>query len=1090
VNAYDLSASARTCLIASSGSIHAAITILLALALTACGQNPEAMSAGANDGWGGAAEPGDSAGGGGNGDTGPILEGGAGGQGGAGVDPCADATCPPEQRCEVEAGEPTCVGNECSDLDCAAEQHCKELPTGALCEDDCNGDVACKATQYCDPDTGRCVDDECVAGEQRCEGDDLLQCLPNGSGETIHYPCESPAPGFVSECSELNGVEASCSCRDDWDCPEHTVCEAGECIGTATPPTCALPPAPMGNVLPADEITWGGTVQNPKATGSPLEDSTQVVLTPLVANLDDDNGDGLIDERDFPEIIFVTFCDDPGDEKQYEKNGILRAIHGGGPNKGGDFFASCKNDEVWHEGEPLSSISCTCDDAELNSTAAIAVGDLDGDGVPEIVGMTESDQLRIFDNTGEVLTTATTTDINGNAGPSLANLDNAGLAEINVGRNVFTLGKNASNDLVVLGQWKGDAATGINGGQGPLSCIADILDDARPEIIAGATAYRFPRGPSGADTPADCSGSETGDEETAWCRGELITLWSTGRDGFCAIADVLGPGASNPGPSNPLDGVPEVVLISQGQAFVYAANGTERGNVNLQLGTGGPPNIDDFDGDGFPEIGTAGSGHYVVLDLQDTSDECPKWTSTSDDQNNKPRAAPSGSCQHDGDCGDTSKFACNERTAQCVCLHNSWLRATQDQSSRVTGSSVFDFNGDGAAEVIYNDECFFRVYEGLDGKTLFTEPSESRTRIEYPVVADVDNDGNAEIVFATTTESRFCDRNDGSSNILFEPDGSDPNAHLYNAGIEVWGDPQDLWVSARRIWNQHAYHVTNVTEAGGIPVIEPPSWGNYNGRQYNTYRSNPRSYGVAPNLEVQGVQLTSPDAACGTLFEELDITVQIANVGDLRVGPGIVVGFYGAWSTPALNEPLFTAPGVPLTATLSASLEPGDVTWLTVSYVASANAPGTLPDTIRTVVDDTDLARECIEDNSVETNVSAGALQADLAISLGVVSDDSCDLPVVPTEIRNIGSEPASNYVVRYYAGNPTAGGTVLAELTRPGPLAPGAVDGFDAAMTTFPMRRDITIWGVVDPDDTIPECNDGNNRDPADNSVRCDIVK
>ena len=32
------------------------------------------------------------------------------------------------------------------------------------------------------------------------------------------------------------------------------------------------------------------------------------------------------------------------------------------------------------------------------------------------------------------------------------------------------------------------------------------------------------------------------------------------------------------------------------------------------------------------------------------------------------------------------------------------LAATQDQSSEVTGSSVFDFDGDGAPEVVYRDE--------------------------------------------------------------------------------------------------------------------------------------------------------------------------------------------------------------------------------------------------------------------------------------------------------------------------------------------------------------------------------------------------
>jgi hypothetical protein len=30
------------------------------------------------------------------------------------------------------------------------------------------------------------------------------------------------------------------------------------------------------------------------------------------------------------------------------------------------------------------------------------------------------------------------------------------------------------------------------------------------------------------------------------------------------------------------------------------------------------------------------------------------------------------------------------------------------------------------------------------------------------------------------------------------------------------------WVPTRRIWNQHAYHVTNVREDGTIPQFEKP----------------------------------------------------------------------------------------------------------------------------------------------------------------------------------------------------------------------------------------------------------------------------
>ena len=34
-----------------------------------------------------------------------------------------------------------------------------------------------------------------------------------------------------------------------------------------------------------------------------------------------------------------------------------------------------------------------------------------------------------------------------------------------------------------------------------------------------------------------------------------------------------------------------------------------------------------------------------------------------------------------------------------------------------TGSSVFDFSGDGEAEVVYRDECWLRVFSGRSGKS-------------------------------------------------------------------------------------------------------------------------------------------------------------------------------------------------------------------------------------------------------------------------------------------------------------------------------------------------------------------------------------
>ena len=132
------------------------------------------------------------------------------------------------------------------------------------------------------------------------------------------------------------------------------------------------------------------------------------------------------------------------------------------------------------------------------------------------------------------------------------------------------------------------------------------------------------------------------------------------------------------------------------------------------------------------------------------------------------------------------------------------------------GSSVFDFNGDGRAEVVYNDEYYFRVYDGITGNPLFQHRNSSRTRTENPTIADVDNDGDAEIVFCANAEANFIR--------MF---WTDP-------GIEIWGDARGRWVGAQRIWNQHAYSITNVEENGAIPADPEPSW-----EVLNAYRPEP-----------------------------------------------------------------------------------------------------------------------------------------------------------------------------------------------------------------------------------------------------------
>lgn len=1032
----------------------------------------------------------------------------SGEQPGDGVPEPCDGTCGEGQRCDEAQSPAVCVDVTCDELGCEAPLFCIDAPdgqAGSVCEDrSCADDVDCGAAQYCllnDGGASYCTDDVCEGGATRCSDDDtgVQQCASNGSGWATKFSCESGGA-----CTEEGG-SAACPCRDDWDCPSYTQCEVDRCVGTGVEPTCFVPVADMEDVLPQLEFQWGtdDLSTDKVADGRPFPDSAQVVMTPVVANLDDDNGDGLVDERDLPEILFMTFCN-----SAYTTNGVLRAVHGGGldsngnPLAGRDLLASSGSGAgavIWREADEASTDSLddgfSCAGADLDPTAGLAVANLDGDaaGVPEIVAITEGARMRIYSADGTVLTESTEKVAGEKNGyPTIANLDGEGLPEIVVGRDVWTL-RLDGGVLTIDAHFGGDGSTGKNG-QGPVSCIGDLDGDGRQEVVAGQAAYAFP---DATDNPQE------------FADGELITLWDHG-DGLCAIADVWGPDPDvAPGPDNPLDGVPEVITVAGGNVVIRSAAGEEIETYSIPGGRGGAPNVDDFDGDGFPEVGTAGSTGYAMVDFQapapldGMAPGCPAWDQQLSGEpvtgvfendrgpypvpdpaadGNEPRVLPTrddGSaivCRQDSDCNEgisPAAFACHEASGQCVCLHNGWVRDTQDSSSQVTGSSVFDFNGDGTAEVVYNDECFFRVYNGLNGQVYSRIPSESRTRIEYPIVADVDNDGNAEIVFASSNESGFCARV-----------GGDPYSTVYNAGLEVWGEQNDLWVSARRIWNQHAYHITNISESGEVPLLETPSFSPElrSERGYNSYRSNPPSRaGIAPDLQVVAVQVSAAEAGCGELGTAIDITARVRNDGDLRAGAATEVAFTGEWN--GVWQPLRDASGDPVVSTVGVTLLPGSEVLVTVRYDSEGKQPEGLPTQIRVEIDPTDAERECFESNNgASVPVMSGPTTADLTLSLDAVEGECSDKRVDYT-VTNNGSEASGPVTVRFYAGDPDAGGESLGEAQLQDVPAGQSVGA--SVQLSFPLR-DITVHAVVDPDQLIEECNDGNNAAQIDEPVIC----
>jgi hypothetical protein len=1014
------------------------------------------------------------------------------------VVPCWPA-CGEGQRCELD-GAAHCVDNGCDELDCGAEEACVPASTGSgfVCVDNrCDDDLGCAEDAHCS-DAGVCTADACRPGARTCAAETVRECMPNGAGTIERVAC-STGPHVVSECGDA-ADGAACSCRDDWDCPAFTECVQGRCAGSGRAPTCFLPPLPFASLLPRAEsgFPWGGDDAdgyNPDktalnagdpfsltgapssrdATGHPFPHHAQVSATPIVANLTDDNGDGRIDELDAPEIVFTSFCD-----RNYFNHGVLRALHGGGPNAGEELFAVCE-DKLWREGQPLvddqgallAAANCTCNQGDLEPTGALAVGDLDGDGIPEIAvaahaaSAPTSDvtttRLVLFRNTGELISSNAIGNIPGNnPAVTFANLDGEGLSEIVVGPIVLLLGRDGDNKLVVAKVLTGAEAQGrgINNGQGPVSCAADLDGDGKLEVVAGGTAYELPAAPAGGCPAAP----ELGAEAEAYCAGRLLVRWHQNFDGFCAVADVLaalpvsGPEVA-PGPTNPLDGKPEVVLISAGHLRILDGDtGVVRLDVMLDDRDGGPPNVDDFDGDGFPEIGTAFDTAYVVHDLQAATPACGAWAAaldglpdSTDPENrgggNPERSAPELGCTSSADCGDPSQFIC-AKGGTCVCLHNGWKSVTQDASSRVTGSSVFDFNGDGAAEVVYNDECFFRIYDGTSGRVYQRLDSQSPTRIEYPVVADVDSDGNAEIVFSgSNARSESCTHHDRQTFIN---------------GIQVIGEPEDRWISARRIWNQHAYHITNVLESGLVPSVEVPNWLSYGGRSYNTYRSNlPPLGNVAPDLTVAGVQVSSPDVSCGdALSDELRIVARVVNRGDLRVGAQVPVRFASELgATIGVRE-------------LGTSLEPGAETFVTLAYTLPDGAA--LPAKIVVSVDPEDGERECIEgNNSGEVSVMTSERKAELSIELEA-SDQLCPTRGARVRVTNDSGLAVDDALVRLYAGNPASGATRIGEL-HTGPIAAHGQTGWLSTSAAV-GDRDVLVHAVVDPDDQVLECDDGNN--------------
>ena len=227
----------------------------------------------------------------------------------------------------------------------------------------------------------------------------------------------------------------------------------------------------------------------------------------------------------------------------------------------------------------------------------------------------------------------------------------------------------------------------------------------------------------------------------------------------------------------------EMVIVNNAQLVVAQVDGTILMNVKGVGLVGGPPVIADFDADGRMEFASPGLDQISAFDL---------------------------------DCSNDSELKGDPRNCRNPAGPNSqgllWTKKGLHGAS--SGASVFDFDGDQRSEVVYADQCFLRIMDGVTGNVLFSVPRSSTTRFDYPVIADVDGDDHTEIVTA---------ENDSQDNQCPTTDPvNDQESVSFKAthGVTVWADADKKWAGSRQIWNQYTYSISNVNDDGTVPAMK------------------------------------------------------------------------------------------------------------------------------------------------------------------------------------------------------------------------------------------------------------------------------
>ncbi|MBM7418803.1 MULTISPECIES: FG-GAP repeat domain-containing protein [Chryseobacterium] len=555
-----------------------------------------------------------------------------------------------------------------------------------------------------------------------------------------------------------------------------------------------------------------------------------------------------------------------------------------------------------------------------NSTSP-TVGDLDGDGMPEIiVASASNDSYRIYKGDGSdftddtkdiIVPTMYTLPGYGTSQAAIADIDKDGKAEIIIygGDQYIYVFNYTGGHYQTNYKLKSNLVSGLGSGAGSPR-IHDINEDGIPEVIVGNSVFTFnPTFTALTRVVAGNASLPNGNTTNNWERdvvvidiiknipgkelvagsavysvdftnGVLVELRNlhnldaavaANEQGASAVADM------------DLDGDLDIVFNSQSLSKIYIWDPTNNIIVDSRTIAGGY------------------KGMPVITDVYNDIANDGKVK-------NLPEAV-----------------FLSGTTIYCINLQypsNLWTLATTDGSG-TTAISAFDFNGDGVKEIVYRDQSTLRVFNGNVSTTpvvLNSFVSGSGTWAECPIIADIDNDGEAEIAIVSEHVAT------GDQTGLGFLD-------IYEAG------PGTRWVDAPNYWNQREYRYTNINKDLTIPVQEqqinlPLPAGS---SQYPLNVSNvqvneeslltPQGQIASPDISVSNASITNLNSDGSISCSNIQIAYQINNTGSAAMVNNIYVYVYDkdprTQATASLIYQTKTTQNIPIGGSVTQNLQFG-----------------------------------------------------------------------------------------------------------------------------------------------------------------------